>query len=35
MDEVLQQTLVEPLPRRIAPEAVVTEVVDAGDSRTH
>jgi ATP-dependent Lon protease len=35
MDEVLKQTLTQPLPQRIAPVAVVAEVVDAGDSRTH
>jgi len=35
MDEVLAQTLVAPLPSRITPAAVVPEVVDASDTRTH
>jgi ATP-dependent Lon protease len=35
MDEVLKIALVEPLPARIAPAPVVTEVADAGDKRPH
>jgi ATP-dependent Lon protease len=35
MDEVLKLALVDPLPARIPAPAVVSEVKDAGDSRTH
>src|SRR5687767_4711186 len=35
MDEVLKLALTEPLPARIPAPAVVSDVKDAGDSRTH
>ena len=35
MDEVLKLALAEPLPTRIPAPAVVSDVKDAGDSRTH
>jgi ATP-dependent Lon protease len=35
MDEVLKLALAEPLPARIPAPAVVSDVKDAGDSRTH
>jgi ATP-dependent Lon protease len=35
MDEVLKIALVDPLPARITPAPVVTEVADAGDKRPH
>jgi ATP-dependent Lon protease len=35
MDEVLKIALAGPLPTRLAPEAVVADVADAGDTRTH
>jgi len=35
MDEVLKIALVEPLPARIPAAPVVSEVADAGDTRTH
>jgi ATP-dependent Lon protease len=35
MDEVLKLALAEPLPSRIPDPAVVSDVKDAGDSRTH